>query len=342
MQKITKSIIILLIVFSSLFYFFYQKSINSSVSKDYLPINFFIKKGDSVSVVSKKLINDNLISSELYLKIYLWKNDIDKSLQAGNYILSPSMTMKEIVNYFVRGEVISAEKNVKIIEGWDLNDIAESFEKDNISSAKDFLSLSETPVNKWIFNFKKPDFLSDVPKGHNLEGYIYPDTYRVYNNATASDIIKKTLLNFDKKVTQEMRNEIKRQGRSLYDVIILASIVEKEVRSDKDKKIVAGILLKRLDRGMRLEVDSTINFITGKNDPGASYADLKINSPYNTYSNYGLPPGPICNPSISSIRAVIYPQESPYLFYLNRQDTLETIFSKDYNEHIRNKNKYLK
>ena len=93
---------------------------------------------------------------------------------------------------------------------------------------------------------------------------------------------------------------------------------------------------------MKLEVDSTINYITGKNDPQASYADLGIDSPYNTYKYYGLPPGPISNPGLSAIKAAVYPKESQYLFYLHRQDTGETVFSRTYDEHLRNKAKYLR
>ncbi len=342
MYKIIKSVVILGLVFFLLAYYFYLKSINHSFSDEFSPVAFNIEKGEGPSVVAEHLLNEGLISSRLYFKIYIWRSGLEKKFQAGNYVLSPSMTTKEIVDLFINGKVIKSEKDIKIIEGWTLSDIAINFEKNNISSAEDFLSLTQTPVDKWVFDFKKPDFLNDIPSGHDLEGYIFPDTYRVYNNASISDILKKTFDNFDRKVDRNIRLEIKKQGRTLHDVITLASIVEKEVRSDKDKKIVAGILLKRMRIGMKLEVDSSINYITGKNDPGAFYADLNIDSPYNTYKYYGLPPGPICNPSLSSIEAVLYPEESPYLFYLNRQDTLETIFSRDYDEHIRNKNKYLR
>jgi len=342
MIKFLKSIFILLVVFSSLFYFFYKKSIDSSVDDKYYSYDFEIKKGEGVSSVAQELFDKNLISSNLYFKIYLWRNDLDKKLQAGKYILSPSMTMREIVQSFVDGETVSREKDIKIIEGWDLAEIAHSFEENNIFNSKDFLSIAEKPVSKWSFDFEKPSFLNNLPKGDDLEGYLYPDTYRIYNHASISDVIQKALNNFDKKLSHELRLEIERQGRSIHDVVTLASIIEKEVRIDKDKKIVSGILQKRMEIGMKLEVDSTINYITGKSDPGASYLDLDIDSPYNTYKNYGLPPGPICNPSISSIIAAVYPEKSPYLFYLNRQDTFETIFSKNYEEHIRNKNKYLK
>jgi len=174
-----------------------------------------------------------------------------------------------------------------------------------------------------------------------LEGYIYPDTYRVYNNASVSDIVFKALNNLKNKADSKLLGDIEKSGMTFHEVMTLASIIEKEVRNKDDMKTVSGILIKRMNIGMRLEVDSTINYITGKNDPGASYKDLEIDSPYNTYKNYGLPPGPICNPGIEAIKAAVYPKESDFLFYLNRQDTFETIFSKNYDEHLRNKAKYL-
>ena len=197
-------------------------------------------------------------------------------------------------------------------------------------------------MSNWQFSFTKPGFLDSVPKGVDLEGYLFPDTYRVFNDVSDEEIVKKLLNNFDKKLSPELRQKIARQGKTIHEIITMASIIEKEVSSEADRPIVAGILYKRIKNGMRLEVDSSINYITGKNDPGANYADLEIDSPYNTYKNYGLPPGPICNPGLAAIKAAVYPEESAYLFYLNRQDTGETIFSKTFDEHIKNKNKYLK
>ena len=188
----------------------------------------------------------------------------------------------------------------------------------------------------------KPDFLNDAPADANLEGYLFPDTYRIFRDATAEDIIAKMLDNFNGKLSPAMRADISKQGKSIHDIVVMSSIVEKEVRSAADKKIVAGILYKRLELGMKLEVDVTINYISGKNNPSSALEDLQIDSPYNTYKYYGLPPGPIANPGLDAIMAAIYPEKSPYLFYLNRQDTGETIFSKTYEEHLRNKAKYLK
>ncbi len=180
-----------------------------------------------------------------------------------------------------------------------------------------------------------------MPTSTGLEGYFFPDTYRIYKGAIYENLLKKALNNFWNKV-EPLMPEIKKQDKELADIIIMASLIEKEVSQIKDKKIVAGILYKRINIGMRLELDSTINYITGKNDPQASYFDLEKDSPYNTYKYYGLPPGPISCPGLSSIEAAIYPQDSPYLFYLNRQDNGKTIFSKTYAEHLKNKNKYLR
>ncbi len=341
MFKLFKLLPLIIIISLLSFYFIYLRAIDSPVSESDSQVIFSIEKGEGVSLISANLLDNNLISSELFFKIYLWRSQLDKKLQAGKYTLTPSMSMKEIVDVFVYGNVLSNEIDIKIIEGWSLDDIATSLEKNNQINSDDFLKLAEAPLSKWNFNFPKPVFLDGLSK-NDLEGYIFPDTYRVFENSRSSDLIKRSLDNFDKKLSSEMREDIKRQNKTIHEIITMASIIEKEVINDEDKKLVSGILNKRLEIGMMLQVDSTINYITGKNDPGALLADLKIDSPYNTYKYYGLPPGPICNPGLSSIMAAIYPTDSEYLFYLNRQDTLETIFSKTYEEHLRNKNKYLR
>jgi len=146
------------------------------------------------------------------------------------------------------------------------------------------------------------------------------------------------LSNFEKKLTQELKDEIQKQKKSVFDIITMAAMLEKEVRTLSDKKIVSGILWKRLEAGMPLQIDATINYITGKSDPGATIKDTKIDSPYNTYKYKGLPKGPISNPGMSSITAAIEPTDSPYWFYLSDG---ATYFSKTLEEHNVNKAKYL-
>lgn len=302
---------------------------------------FEIKAGEGVVDVASRLEQQGIISSPFFFRLFVWQSENATKIQAGKYEISPAMSMVEILETFVLGKVLSDETNIKMLEGWTIDDMEKYLSDKGTLSSGAFSSLAKKPVRDWSFSFAKPDFLQ-AENSTDLEGYLFPDTYRIFQGSSAEDIIKKMLDNFDKKLDPEMRAEIERQGKSLHDVITMASIIEKEVNNEKDAAIVAGILYKRLELGMRLEVDSSVNYATGKSEASASYEDLAVDSPYNTYKNGGLPPGPISNPGLWAIRAALYPETSPYLFYLNRQDTGETIFSKDFEEHVRNKNKYLK
>ena len=320
----------------------YKSGINSSVGETEELVTFEINPGEGVKKIGANLIAEDLIESDFFFETYIWRTENETKLQAGIYELNKGLSIIEIVDKLIAGEILSQEENIKILEGWKIIDMEEYFVKNNILGESDFSKQVSAPVSDWSFTFAKPSYLEDVPFGVDLEGYIFPDTYRIFVGASAEDIIEKTLDNFDNKLDQELRDEIKSQGKSIHEIITLASIIEKEVASEDDMAIVSGLLYKRMEIGMRLEVDASVNYASGKSDPSVTYADLQIDSPYNTYKYDGLPPGPICSPGLQAIKAAIYPKESPYLFYLNRQDTGETIFSKNFDEHIRNKNKYLK
>lgn len=338
--------ILIIVLFLALgvliFYGVYNFSINSAVSDNAEIISFEIKSGEGVKKIGANLLAEGLIKSDFFFETYIWQTKNETKLQAGVYELNKTMSIVEIVNKFISGKVISQERDIKILEGWKIADMEEYFVKNNILEEGEFSKLANAPVDDWSFDFAKPGYLEDVPPGVDLEGYIFPDTYRIFKGASAEDIIEKALDNFDNKLSQELRDEIAAQGKSIHDIITLASIIEKEVPLEDDMAVVSGILYKRMKIGMRLEVDASVNYASGKSDPSVTYADLQIDSPYNTYKYYGLPPGPICSPGLQAIIAAIRPKESPYLFYLNRPDTGETIFSKSFEEHIRNKNKYLK
>jgi UPF0755 protein len=341
MLKLIKYSILFFAIFSGFFVFYYWRGINSAVDKNGGIGEFDIKSGEGVKIISANLKNNGLVGSGRIFEIYIWRSGTQGALKAGTYELSPAMSIKEIVDKLVSGSVVKKEKDIVIIEGWRVEDIDEYLSGKGYSQKGEFAQKALRPLGDWEFQFAKPDFLEDAPPSATLEGYLFPDTYRVFENASVDDMIKKMLDNFGKKIGAGLRNEIEEKNMKLRDVVILASILEKEVAGD-DGPIVAGILYKRMEIGMRLEVDATINYLTGKNNPSSTLKDLNIESPYNTYRNYGLPPGPISNPGLASITSAVHPKESPYLFYLNRQDTKETIFSKDHDEHVRNKNKYLR
>jgi UPF0755 protein len=169
---------------------------------------------------------------------------------------------------------------------------------------------------------------------------LFPDTYRIFSDAQAEDIIKKLLDNFDRKVTAQMRFDAPKDNSSFYDALILASIVEREALYDDDRRVIAAIFLNRLKQGIGLQSDATINYVTGKKSPRPTYADLQVNSPYNTYKYRGLPPGPICNPGLTSINAVIYSQPNQYYYFLTDSEG-RAHFGRTYAEHQQNIIKYL-
>jgi UPF0755 protein len=334
-------VVFFLIISGLVFFWSYRGAIKGQVSESSLAKEFEIKSGEGAKLVAEKLRANGLISSPFFFQLYVWQTENGAKIQAGKYELSPAMSIIEMVEKFVVGAVLSSEHSIKMLEGWTIDDMDEYLTETGVAEPGEFARLAKVPVRDWSFSFAKPDFLAGEDKT-DLEGYLFPDTYRIFKESTTEDIIKKMLDNFEQKLDQSLRAEIIRQNKSLHDIITMASIIEKEVNNEKDAALVAGILYKRLAIGMRLEVDSSVNYATGKSEASATYEDLQIDSPYNTYRNDGLPPGPIANPGLWAIKAAVYPEESPYLFYLNRQDTGETIFSKDFAEHVRNKNKYLK
>jgi len=182
----------------------------------------------------------------------------------------------------------------------------------------------------------------------NLEGFLFPDTYYFSFGFSGAEVVKKMKDNFDKKVNQEIREEIKRQGKTLFEIITMASMIEKEVRTLEDKKLVSGLLWKRLKTNMPLQVDATIAYILTKEGKGEwTFEEMRreiakardIDSPYNTYKYRGLPVGPISNPGLESILAAVYPEDSEYWYYLSTPEG-ETIFSKTLDEHNRARAKY--
>ncbi|MCU0678953.1 MAG: endolytic transglycosylase MltG [Planctomycetes bacterium] len=306
---------------------------------------FILPAGENVKTTAARLESEGLIKSKWYFVFYVWLIDKQSALKAGEYELSPSLSVKSIASLIIEGQTENRERVVKIIEGWTIGDIDKYFTSENLAEEKAFIEAAKRPAISWASAYSPAsgnNFLSELPPSAGLEGFLFPDTYRVFHDAGPDKIIFKMLENFDKKLTAAVRQEIVRQNKKLYDIIILASIVEKEVAMAGDRKTVAGIFWKRLDAGMPLQADSTVNYLTGKNTPAISLNDREIDSPYNTYKYPGLPPGPICNPGLDAIMAAVYPGTSEYWYFLNRSDNGATVFSRTYEEHLSNKAKYLK
>ncbi|MFH0779585.1 MAG: endolytic transglycosylase MltG [Parcubacteria group bacterium] len=296
--------------------------------------DFSIEKGQGVGDIAKNLQCQGFLKKPNLFKIYVWLNGYRAKFFDGVYDLRTDMSVKQLVDALIGQRDLNREAEIKILEGWTDQDIDAYLAKQGLIQKNDFVEYSND------YNSFDYPLVLDRASGASLQGYFYPDTYRVYRQADAEAIAKKMLDNFSDKLTPELRQEIKRQKKSIFEVVILASIVEKEISGYENRQIVAGIFQKRLKIGMALQSDATVNYITKKGLASPSLDDTKVDSLYNTYKYKGLPPGPICNPSIEAIKAVIYPGLTTYWYFLTTPDG-KAYFGATYDEHLKNKYKYL-
>lgn len=324
---------ILIIIAGSIFLLFIITDI-------YLPKNalsekqvvFTIEKGEGSREIALNLQDQGLVRWSSDFRIYVATKGISSQLQAGSYLLSYSMNVPEIVDKFVSGDVLSV--TLVAPEGYSIKDI----EAGLLESGNKEYDISRLKASDFSSRF---GFLKSAPKEALLEGFLFPDTYQFSYEAEEEDVAKAMLENFDKKLSLSLRQAVEKQKKSIFDIVTMASLIEKEVRTKEDKAIVSGILWKRLSVNMPLQVDATILYLTEKDSSKVSTEETKIDSPYNTYKYAGLPIGPICNPGIESIEAAVYPKASAYWYYLSTPEG-KTIFSRTLDEHNIAKYKYLK
>lgn len=238
-----------------------------------------------------------------------------------------------------------SEREITIIEGWNLRDIADYFVKEGIAtSTANVYALTGTSAK--LKNTSKDwsgeyPFLLAKADGLSLEGFLFPDTYRIYTDSSLEDVIKKLLDNFGVKLSDSLKSDIKKQNLTINEVLTIASILESEVPGSADRAIVSGILQKRLKNNWPLQMDSTVNYATGADRSSATAKDLQSTSPWNTYKYRGLPPGPIGNPGMDAVQAAVYPKDTPYWFFLTGTDG-KVYYAKTLEEQTKNKYKYLK
>ncbi len=333
-----------LIIVVGLVYYFTK--INQAYSSTSHEMKVTIVQGATTTEIAKQLTEEKIIGSPWIFIIYARLSGASGKIEAGEYALNSNMPITELVETLTHGRVISSERTVTIPEGWNNAQIAAYLaDRQIITQAADFKSALATGQ----FNFK---FASSV-KNSSYQGYLFPDTYLVGKTEGSSVLIQKMLTNFESKITPQMLTDIQASGKNLSDVIILASIIEKEVGRNKDnitqvdldtmqqeRKLVASVFYNRLEVNHALESDATVNYVFDKTGGIPTLAQVKTQSPYNTYLNIGLPPGPIANPGIGSIMAAIYPADSDYFYFINKADG-EAVFAKTLAEHNANKTKYL-
>ncbi len=313
--------------------FFWWSSNSSPVSPSEEEVSFLIPKGRGASQVGVTLEEEGLIKSALAFKIYVQLNDKSQSINAGEFSLSPNMSVSEIVTALGKGP---KELWVTIPEGLRREQIVELF----------MVGLEKEGVEAEVF---RNDFLLQTSE---REGYVYPDTYLLPREVTAMQVVKLVDATFDKRL-EEFQTDIDLSGLSLDEIIILASLVEKETKTDAERSVVAGIILKRIEADWTPDIDATVQYGVANRTCGIDSSfcddwwpiltrdDIDVDSPYNSYLNQGLPPTPIANPGISSIKAAVYPEKSPYWFYIHDSDGIIR-YGKTLEEHNANIAKYLR
>jgi len=321
MNGVTKFSIlgISIILLLSIAYYFYGLMPVSAIAESY---SFKISRGEGLREIALSLRKAELIRSTAAFKIYSFLSGTAHRLKPGSYSLSASLSAPEIAKLLVAGTPKDIE--VVIFEGETLKDIDKKLSDLNILKQNNLLNFD-------IGSLKiEYDFLANA---QNLEGFLFPDTYRFAFESDPRDILRKILDDFKLKA-----------GTVSYHDLIIASIIEKEVPFEEDRYLISGILAKRLSTGLPLQVDATICYAKLQSTIGChpfNKSDFEINSPYNTYKKVGLPPTPIANPGISAIKAAQNPKTSKYWYYLSDPKTKGTIFSKTLDEHNRNRVKYL-
>ena len=290
-------------------------------------VTFQVKENESWDTIIVNLQKNNIISKTDGLNFYIAFRRLTP--KPATYTIPKTMNTDQVLKMIARGLLTRPEVTITIPEGSDIYEIGDILESGLSFNRANFVKATEK------FDTTKYNFIENK----SLQGYLYPDTYRFFDDASAEDVIIKMVNNFQKKALPNLKAT---DTLSSYQVLILASIVEKEVAVPKDRQIVSGIFLNRLKNGMKLQSDATINFITQSGRSQSTLDDLKIDSPYNTYKITGLPPGPITNPSVEAIKSVINPTSSDYYFFLTTRDNPpKTVFSKTFEEHIKAKQQYL-
>ncbi len=280
---------------------------------------FEVPEGATAGRIAQDLEDKGLIRSALAFRALLRFGDRGASIRAGHYKLAASDTPVRILAHLVRGDTL--QRRVTFPEGLVLAEMAAILKKSQVCDPEEFLRIART---------RGRDFGPRFPP--NLEGYLFPDTYTLPWECPAEEVVRVMTARFTQVVDQSWSP---RSPLPLAQTVILASLVEREAQVRSERPIIAGVYLNRLDKGMLLQCDATVQYALGRQRQVLTYADLEIDSPYNTYRHPGLPPGPICSPGQAALEAAARPERTEYLFYV-RNDVKgdgSHVFSRDYTEH---------
>lgn len=330
--------IIIAVLISGFFYASYKIKTPLSKQIEIAPVEktFMVAAGDGIFDIGPKLQAENLISHKIWFYSYVLFKGWGAKLQAGEYNLSASTSISEIARKIAKGQIIGKETDIQITipEGFSIKQIDDRLAANSLIEAGQLINFAKQA------QFNNLDTSSfDFPLTY-LEGYLFPDTYKFAKDSTVEEIVQKMLDNFNKKLDQDLRQAIAKQGKTVEEIIILSSIIQLEGHDNEEMPTIASVFYNRLEIDYLLQSDATVNYVTGNQRRQPTIADTKVNSLYNTYLYTGLPPAPISSPGLKAIEAAIFSVQTDYFYFLHPLDK-SAVFSKTLEEHNQNKAKYL-
>jgi len=291
---------------------------------DDAPVVFVVEPGETAAEVAQRLLEAGLVSNAELFRRYLQYEGMDAGLEAGTFTLRQTMTIPDVARALQSGQ--APERVLTILEGLRVEEVAAEVALQTGVPEQEFLTLVTTGWR--TAGLGSYDFLASLPPDATLEGFLFPETYRLPEEVTASEVVVRMLTTFDQRVAPEMRLAAANEGRTVYEVVTLASIIEREARIAEERPLIASVYLNRLEAGWPLAADPTVQYGLGYDETTGTwwrklYFDVlgvsslsEVDHPYNTYRYGGLPPGPICSPGLASIEAAVYPAESEYFFFV--------------------------
>lgn len=312
------------VLFMGLCYLVFGRTEPVAVADPQQKIYITVKPGMDADAIANELLKHGIIDSKFSFWWQVKAGGLQDKFKAGTYLLSPHMETEAALAKLISGETTTIKFTIP--EGFGIKEIAERLAQEGLVDEKKFLNLAK--------DYTPYDY---VERKENVryaaEGFLFPDTYEIQSDVSEKDIMAMMAQDFDQRLDKKLRARAEEMNLSIYDLVTLASLVEKEARYDEDRPIIAQVFFKRLKIGMPLQSDTTLQYLLDDPKEDVSIADTKIESPYNTYQHYGLPPGPIASPGLAAIEAVLYPADTDYLYFVaDRQG--HNHYSSSYDEHL--------
>ncbi len=314
----------------------HAEELNRPAGGDDTPVIFVVRPGETAGDIAARLKRQGLILDAKLFSRYVQHYDLDGGIEAGEFTLQQTMTIPDIARALQ--DARQPEQAVTLREGLRLEQVAADVAQQTGIDEEAFIQLAS---HGWRDRPYASTLLAELPEGATLEGFLYPDTYRLPEVPTADDLLERMLTTFEQRVTPEIEAAAAQHGLSLYELVTLASIVEREAVVPEERAVIAGVYHNRLNAGRMLEACPTVQYALSSPDnwwPEFTLDATDVPSPYNTYQNHGLPPGPICSPGLASIRAAAEPADTDYFYFLVdcTKDDESHLFAETEEEHYAN------